>query len=54
VISATDRSTLTGGFYAVLLLLARLGLRAGEIALLELDTSVGAAEKSSFEARGAC
>jgi site-specific recombinase XerD len=38
VISATDRSTLTGRRdYAVLLLLARLGLRAGEIALLELD-----------------
>ncbi len=38
VISATDRSTPTGRRdYAVLLLLARLGLRAGEIALLELD-----------------
>jgi integrase/recombinase XerD len=38
VISATDRSTLTGRRdYAVLLLLARLGLRAGEITLLELD-----------------
>lgn len=38
VIAATDRSTLTGRRdYAVLLLLARLGLRAGEIVLLELD-----------------
>ena len=37
-ISATDRSTLTGRRdRAVLLLLARLGLRAGEIVLLELD-----------------
>jgi site-specific recombinase XerD len=38
VISATDRSTLTGRRdRAVLLLLARLGLRAGEVVLLELD-----------------
>jgi integrase/recombinase XerD len=38
VIVATDRSTLTGRRdHAVLLLLARLGLRAGEIVLLELD-----------------
>ena len=38
VIAATDRSTGTGRRdYAVLLLLARLGLRAGEIVLLELD-----------------
>jgi integrase/recombinase XerD len=38
VLAATDRSTLTGRRdYAVLLLLARLGLRAGEIVLLELD-----------------
>jgi integrase/recombinase XerD len=37
VLAATDRSTLTGRRdYAVLLLLARLGLRAGEIVLLEL------------------
>lgn len=37
-IAATDRSTLTGRRdHAVLLLLARLGLRAGEIILLELD-----------------
>lgn len=38
VISATDRSQLVGRRdRAVLLLLARLGLRAGEIVLLELD-----------------
>ena len=38
VIAAIDRSTLTGRRdHAVLLLLARLGLRAGEIAFLELD-----------------
>jgi len=38
VIAAIDRSTLTGRRdHAVLLLLARLGLRAGEIVLLELD-----------------
>lgn len=38
VISATDRSTATGRRdYAVLMLLARLGLRAGEIVRLELD-----------------
>jgi integrase/recombinase XerD len=38
VIAATDRSTLTGRRdHAVLLLLARLGLRAGEIVILELD-----------------
>lgn len=38
VIAATDPATLTGRRdYAVLLLLARLGLRAGEIVLLELD-----------------
>jgi integrase/recombinase XerD len=37
VLTATDRSTATGQRdYAILLLLARLGLRAGEIALLEL------------------
>lgn len=37
VIAATDRSTVIGRRdYAVLLLLARLGLRAGEIVLLEL------------------
>ena len=34
----TDRSTSTGRRdYAILLLLARLGLRAGEIVALELD-----------------
>jgi integrase/recombinase XerD len=38
VLTATDRSTSTGRRdYAVLLLLARLGLRAGEIVSLELD-----------------
>ena len=38
VLAATDRSTSTGRRdYAVLLLLARLGLRAGEVVLLELD-----------------
>jgi integrase/recombinase XerD len=38
VTAAIDRSTLTGRRdHAVLLLLARLGLRAGEITLLELD-----------------
>jgi integrase/recombinase XerD len=38
VIAAIDRSTLTGRRdHAVLLLLARLGLRAGEIAFPELD-----------------
>src|SRR6266496_2531185 len=38
VLTATDRSTLTGRRdHAILLLLARLGLRAGEIASLELD-----------------
>ena len=38
VIAAIDRSTLTGRRdHAVLLLLARLGLRAGEIVILELD-----------------
>jgi integrase/recombinase XerD len=38
VLSATDRSTATGRRdYAILLLLARLGLRAGEIVSLELD-----------------
>jgi site-specific recombinase XerD len=38
VIAAIDRSTLTGRRdHAVLLLLARLGLRAGEIVFLELD-----------------
>jgi integrase/recombinase XerD len=38
VLAATDRSTSTGRRdYAVLLLLARLGLRAGEIVSLELD-----------------
>jgi site-specific recombinase XerD len=38
VIVAIDRSTLTGRRdHAVLLLLARLGLRAGEIVFLELD-----------------
>ena len=38
VLTAADRSTATGQRdYAILLLLARLGLRAGEIALLELD-----------------
>jgi integrase/recombinase XerD len=38
VISATDGPTLTGHRdRAVLLLLAKLGLRAGEIVLLELD-----------------
>jgi site-specific recombinase XerD len=37
-LAATDRSTPTGRRdYAILLLLARLGLRAGEIVLLELD-----------------
>jgi len=37
VLAATDRSTSTGRRdYAVLLLLARLGLRAGEVVLLEL------------------
>jgi integrase/recombinase XerD len=38
IIATIDRSTLTGRRdHAVLLLLARLGLRAGEIAFLELD-----------------
>ena len=38
VLAAPDRSTATGRRdYAILLLLARLGLRAGEIVLLELD-----------------
>jgi site-specific recombinase XerD len=38
VLAATDRSTSTGRRdYAVLALLARLGLRAGEVVLLELD-----------------
>jgi len=38
VLAATDRSTPTGRRdYAILLLLARLGLRAGEIVSLELD-----------------
>jgi site-specific recombinase XerD len=38
VIAATDRSTPRGRrAYAMLLLLARLGLRAGEVATLELD-----------------
>jgi site-specific recombinase XerD len=38
VLTATDRSTPTGRRdYAILLLLARLGLRAGEIVSLELD-----------------
>lgn len=38
VLAATHRSTSTGRRdYAVLLLLARLGLRAGEVVLLELD-----------------
>jgi integrase/recombinase XerD len=38
ILAATDRSTSTGRRdYAVLLLLARLGLRAGEVVLLELD-----------------
>ena len=38
MLAATDRSTLTGRRdYAILLLLARLGLRAGEIVSLELD-----------------
>jgi len=38
VLAATDRTTSTGRRdYAVLLLLARLGLRAGEVVLLELD-----------------
>jgi site-specific recombinase XerD len=38
VLAATDRFTVTGRRdYAVLLLLARLGLRAGEIVRLELD-----------------
>ena len=38
VLSATDRSTRRGRrAYAILLLLARLGLRAGEVVALELD-----------------
>jgi len=38
VLTATDRATLTGRRdHAILLLLARLGLRAGEIVSLELD-----------------
>jgi len=38
VLAATDRTTATGRRdYAVLLLLARLGLRAGEVVSLELD-----------------
>ena len=38
MLAATDRSTLSGcRDYAILLLLARLGLRAGEIVSLELD-----------------
>jgi len=38
VLAATDRSTRTGRRdYAILVLLARLGLRAGEIVALELD-----------------
>jgi integrase len=38
ILAATDRSTSSGRRdYAVLLLLARLGLRAGEVASLELD-----------------
>jgi len=38
VLSACDRSTVKGKRdYAILLLLARLGLRAGEIVALELD-----------------
>ena len=38
VLAKTDRSTSTGRRdYAILLLLARLGLRAGEIVLLQLD-----------------
>lgn len=38
VLAATDRSTPVGRRdYAILLLLARLGLRAGEVANLELD-----------------
>lgn len=38
VLTATDRTTATGRRdYAVLLLLARLGLRAGEVVSLELD-----------------
>jgi integrase/recombinase XerD len=38
VIAATDRSTARGSRdHAILLLLARLGLRAGEVAALELD-----------------
>jgi integrase/recombinase XerD len=38
VLAATDRSIPTGRRdYAILLLLARLGLRAGEVVLLELD-----------------
>jgi integrase len=38
ILSAIDRSTSHGRRdYAVLLLLARLGLRAGEVVLLELD-----------------
>jgi site-specific recombinase XerD len=38
VLAATDRTTATGRRdYAVLLLLARLGLRAGEVVLLEME-----------------
>jgi integrase/recombinase XerD len=55
VLAMTDRSTPTGRRdYAILILLARLGLRAGEIVVLELENSTtfaGELGRSSSMAR---
>ena len=53
VLRACDRRTSIGRRdYAILLLLAPLGLRAGEVVALQLRTSTGGQVKSSFGARG--
>lgn len=53
VLKACDRRSAVGRRdYAILLLLARLGLRAGEVVGLQLEDSTGEPAKSSFGARG--
>ena len=54
LLASCDRRRLVGRRdYAILLLLARLGLRAGEVAALELDDMTGAAGLLLVHGKGA-
>ena len=55
VLGGCDRQTSTGRRdYAILLLLARLGLRAGEVVRFNSMTLTGGPARSWFEVRGCC